>query len=336
MIRTLVCLLTATTVVAAEPAVLVEHRKIWDAAPHNAFTDLVRFGDRWFCVFREGKGHVSPDGALRVIASRDGVKWESAALITSANSDLRDAKIVVTPDNRLMLCGAEALHDKSKKRHQSLVWFSDDGVKWSERHEVGDPNFWLWRVTWNKGVAYTVGYDTNPDRNKRSLRLYSAADGKAFAPVVTDLLMGKAPGENTLRFRADGSAVMLLRRDPYTGNPPIPESAATALWGTSKAPYREWEWKDLGVRIGGPNVIELPDGKWIAVVRLHKPKTRTVVCRLDADAGKLVELLELPSGGDSSYAGMVHHEGLLWISYYSSHEGKTSIYLAKVRFAKEG
>ena len=41
--------------------------------------------------------------------------------------------------------------------------------------------------------------------------------------------------------------------------------------------------------------------------------------------------LELPSGGDCSYPGMVWHEGLLWMSYYSSHEGKTSIYLAKVR-----
>src|SRR5688572_24160679 len=75
----------------------VQVRKIWDQAPHNAFTDLVRFQDRWFCVFREGQGHVSPDGALRVIASADGEKWESAALITSPNSDLRDAKITVTP-----------------------------------------------------------------------------------------------------------------------------------------------------------------------------------------------------------------------------------------------
>jgi hypothetical protein len=24
------------------------------------------------------------------------------------------------------------------------------------------------------------------------------------------------------------------------------------------------------------------------------------------------------------------HDGLLWVSYYSSHEGKTNIYLAKV------
>lgn len=99
-------------------------KKIWDQAPHNAFTDLVRFNDRWFCVFREGQGHVSPDGALRVITSVDGEKWESAALITSSNSDLRDAKITVTPDGQLMLCGAEALHDKSQHTHQSLAWFS--------------------------------------------------------------------------------------------------------------------------------------------------------------------------------------------------------------------
>jgi hypothetical protein len=49
---------------------LVESRRIWDKAPHNAFTDLIRFQDRWYCVFREGKGHVSPDGALRVITRR--------------------------------------------------------------------------------------------------------------------------------------------------------------------------------------------------------------------------------------------------------------------------
>ncbi len=43
------------------------------------------------------------------------------------------------------------------------------------------------------------------------------------------------------------------------------------------------------------------------------------------------EALQLPSGGDTSYAGMAWHDGLLWISYYSSHEGKANIYLAKVK-----
>lgn len=59
---------------------LVSSQRIWNEAPHNAFTDLVRFKDRWYCVFREGKAHVSPDGALRVLTSVDGEKWESAAL----------------------------------------------------------------------------------------------------------------------------------------------------------------------------------------------------------------------------------------------------------------
>lgn len=46
----------------------------------------------------------------------------------------------------------------------------------------------------------------------------------------------------------------------------------------------------------------------------------------------LEPVLELPSGGDCSYPGMVWHDGMLWVSYYSTHEdGKTSIYLAKVR-----
>jgi len=52
---------------------------------------------------------------------------------------------------------------------------------------------------------------------------------------------------------------------------------------------------------------------------------------LTVTTGTLTELLTLPSGGDTSYAVLVFHQGLLWISYYSSHDEKTCIYLAKVR-----
>ena len=46
---------------------------------------------------------------------------------------------------------------------------------------------------------------------------------------------------------------------------------------------------------------------------------------LDLNQPALTESLRLPSGGDSSYADLVWHDQMLWISYYSSHEGKTSI-----------
>jgi hypothetical protein len=42
-------------------------------------------------------------------------------------------------------------------------------------------------------------------------------------------------------------------------------------------------------------------------------------------------VVTLPSGGDTSYPGLAYHAGLLWVSYYSSHEGKAAIYLAKVK-----
>jgi hypothetical protein len=63
---------------------------------------------------------------------------------------------------------------------------------------------------------------------------------------------------------------------------------------------------------------------------LASPRARTSLSWIDPTAGTMTECLELPSGGDTSYAGLVFQGGLLWISYYSSHEGKTCIYLAKV------
>lgn len=302
-------------------AELVEVRKIWDEAPHNAFTDLIRFDGKWFCTFREGKAHVSPDGALRVIESTDGKTWTSAARIESEDSDLRDAKLSITPDGQLMLMGAGALHDRSQKTHQSLAWFSDDGRTWSDAVEIGDPNFWLWRATWHDGKAYGIGYYVA--KQGRAARLYESADGKTYSAIVEALYDAGEPNESSIVFDGD-TAYCLLRRE-----------AGNGLLGTAKPPYREWIWKDLGKRIGGPHIIRLDDGRLLAAVRLYDGKVRTSLCWADPATGAFEEFLTLPSGGDTSYAGLVPHKGLLWVSYYSSHEGKTSIYLAKVRLPEK-
>src|SRR3954468_11809710 len=62
-------LLNATARLFAVTAEVIENRKIWDQGGHNAFTDLVRFKERWWCTFRESDGHVGVDGAIRIITS---------------------------------------------------------------------------------------------------------------------------------------------------------------------------------------------------------------------------------------------------------------------------
>ena len=317
-----VCCLAMVAASAAEPpsAQLVEVTRIWDKAPHNAFTDLVRFQDRWYCVFREGQGHVSPDGALRVITSADGKSWESGALITSEDSDLRDAKIAVTPDGQLMLSGAEAMNQPADYKHQSLTWLSPDGRDWGQGNEVADRDFWLWRTTWHKGTAYGFGYGCGKEEG--SIRLYASTDGKKFDTLVENACDDGYVNETSMVFLEDDTCYCLLRRDGTPGS---------GLLGNAKPPYTRWQWEDLGMKIGGPHMIRLPDGRFVAAVRLYDNKVRTSLCWLDVEKATLNEFLPLPSGGDTSYAGLVWHDNLLWVSYYSSHEGKTSIYLARVK-----
>lgn len=317
-------LVPAAAVIAAAQtppphAEIVSLQRIWDRAEHNAFTDLIRFKDRWYCAFREGARHVSPDGALRIITSADGERWVSSDLLTWPHADARDAKLSVTPDNKLMLSGAAALHQPAAARHQSAVWLTSDGRTWGEGIAVADPDFWLWRVTWHRGTAFGFAYSTTENRQ---VRLYSSRNGIEFKLLADRVVTEGYPNESAIVFLNDESALCLLRRD---GQP------NTALLGSSRPPYRGWTWKDLGVRVGGPAMLQLPDQRLVAGVRLYDDRVRTSLCWVDREEGTITEFQRLPSRGDSSYPGLVWHDGLLWVSYYSSHEGKTSIYLAKVR-----
>jgi len=290
--------------------------KIWDAAPHNAFTDLARWKDRWWCVFREGASHVSPDGAVRLLTSADGATWESAARIEASDADLRDPKITITPKGELMLTAAGAMHTPPPK-HQTFAWFSKDGRNWGKRVEIGEPDYWLWRVTWHEGMAWGVGYPTN---GGEAVRLYRSRDGKKWEVVNRELFSEGFPNESAIAFDGDGSMLILLRRD---------KGLQTAVLGRAKPPYVTWRWNNLGVRLGGPNLVRLPDGRLIAAGRLYDGKTRTSICEVVKDT--LTELTTFPSGGDTSYPGLVFYGGEIWMSYYSTHEGKTAIYLARWR-----
>jgi len=313
---------TMTTTTKPELLRLV---KIWDDGQHNAFTDLKYFRETWYCTFRSGGGHVSCDSSIQVLSSADGERWESIARLTSPHpdlADLRDPKLCVTPDDRLMLTAAAVRHDEVPLTHQTYAWFSEDGASWAEPVAVGEPNFWMWRVTWHEGQAYGAAYHAPVHQREPELRLYRSRDGAAFEVLSPSLLREDRPNESTLLFEGD-AGLCLVRHEG---------GEAHCLLGSAKAPYQDWQWKDLGRHLGGPNMIRLPDGRLLAAGRLTKAESHTVLCLLDTERGALEELLTLPSSGDNSYPGLVWQDGLLWVSYYSAHEGQQAIYVAKVRF----
>lgn len=315
-----------------KPPQLVSARKIWNGAQHNAFTDLIRFKGQWLCTFREADGHVRGNGQIRVVVSPEGEQWVSAALLKEEGVDLRDPKLSITPDNRLMLVmGGSVYQAKKLVERQPRTAFSKDGRAWTSPRRVLEKNDWLWRVTWHQGHAYGVAYTvpTLPPAQETpaewTLKLVESEDGVHFR-LVTRLEVPSRPNEATVRFLGNGDCVALVRREGLG-----PNSDKTASIGVSRAPYQVWQWKPAGLQIGGPNFIVLPDGSMIAGGRQYGAKpgeAKTFIGRMDLES--VTPQLVLPSGGDCSYPGLAWHDGLLWVSYYSSHEGQTSIYLAKV------
>jgi hypothetical protein len=181
---------------------------------------------------------------------------------------------------------------------------------------------WLWRVTWFDGKAYGVSYRSNlakdPADKKWELDLVVSGDGKNFESITLLNLPGR-PNETTLRFQPDGECIAFVRR----------EEANTHAWiGSSPPPYANWTWHDAGVRVGGPEFMRLPDGRLVAGGRHYPGGAQMGIGWMTRE--QYAPQLMLPSGGDCSYPAFVWHDDQLWISYYSSHEGKSSIYLAQV------
>ena len=328
-----------STVLVAQDVEPSEIKKIWDRGGHNAFPDIAYFKDKLYVVFREGDGHIpnkdnTGNGKIRILSSLDGDFWETAAVLELKGIDLRDPKISVTSKNRIMIVMGGSVYDQQElKSISTYVSISDPSAKkFSEPEpieldeQIKSDFDWLWRVTWYEKTGYGVLYQSNVDGEQGKSKAYLVKTSKGMEyELVTELKIEGNPNEATIRFLSGAEMMILVRRGGED---------KMGMIGTSKAPYTDWSWEKLDFQLGGPNFEIIPINKILIGTRVYAEEGPYTALLMGKKGEPFKEVMRLPSGGDTGYPGMFSIAGYVWVSYYSSHEGKASIYSGRIPYSE--
>lgn len=268
---------------------------------------------------------MSFDGKIQVLSSKDGENWQHHSTISWAGADLRDPKLSVNPENELILnlgirwavypAGTARLYSAGFKLNPEVslenpqitscnqIWL---GPFISEK----DYGKWRWATSWQSDFAYSVGYGGGDKHGC----LYRSANGFDWQEWVKPFFPDQKiyTNESSIYF-SDETAYCLVRRDGKGGKP--------ALLGTSFPPYKHWQWQTLPTQLGGPKLIQLSNGEFVAAGRYINYKrwtARTIIYKIDPAKNTMKVWRKLPSGGDCSYPGMVEKDGKLFVSYYTT------------------
>ena len=301
--------------------------KVWQVYAdnqHNAFTSLIRHGRHYYCAFRSGEHHVyGKDGVIKVLRSVDGRRWKEHTTLKMAGLDLRDPKLSVTPDGRIMaLIGGSRYRDKEllgQKTHVSLS--NKRGKKFSNPQPIQLPEDlassfdWLWRVTWQQERGYGVLYQGG----QAQTTLIVTSDGIRYEEI-TKLALDGRPNEATIRFDQDDRMFIMHRRE---------EGDQLGYWGVSHQPFHKWDWKPMQYRLGGPDFCVI-EGKFLAGTRMYQSSGQSVGLLVGDDEGEFEPLYEFPSEGDCSYPSFLVEEDRVLMTYYATKDGSTDIYIAVI------
>ncbi len=306
--------------------------KIWDLARHNAFPDLIRHNNFFYCTFREGDSHVDNlnNGKVRVVRSKNAKNWETVALFEMDGVDVREARLSVTPSGQLMaILAAGVWKDNAYLSLEPYVSFSDKSGKNFGKltNVIVDPSIsrdldWIWRVSWHKDTGYGVLYKVKQGERsgKWTAHLLKTKDGIRYENV-SQFEVGGNPNESSIRFDRNGKMYVMIRRE---------SEDRMGILGHSDYPYTSWNYDKLAWSLGGPNFLFLNDHQLVMGSRYHENSKAYTALFVTDLSGVAEKKILLPSGGDTSYPGMVIFDDKLWVAYYSSHEGKSNIYMAEL------
>lgn len=298
---------------------------IWDKAPHCAFTDLTVYNDKLYCCFREGTAHVPTTknefGGIRVLSSADGgTNWHDCGLITQPDYDLRDPKLTVTPDNRLMLMFGRYLPTPPENPYPwtQVKFISDEEIENSAfnnenlldvniENNENLSNYWLWHTEWIDNESWGIAY-----KGDNLPLLVKSTDGVNYS--LASIL--QAPGNEADIEKLDNGDMLIVMR--------AANSTASAYIGLASAPYTNWHWIEHETWLHSPVITEAEGETFVAC---RAPYGTTLYQYKDS---RLTPIMALENSYDNAYPGLAYLNGNLGISYYSTQTGNAAIYFAKI------
>jgi len=265
----------------------------------------------------------------------DGATWREVNAFGVNTRDVRDPHFLVFDDTLFVYTGAWLVEEpRDLNHHLGYCAWSGDGRTWEGPVFLeGTYGHYIWRAAAHGDTAFLcarrkrefVWTEDSGDADRVcESAMMASADGFVWNPV--GFFQEEFGDETAFLFEEDGSVLALARSG---GNRP-------AQVCRSEPPYVAWRRTDLHRYVGGP-MLEKWGERYLVGGRKSFEGQGAVTALGWLVGDELIDMVELPSGGDTSYPGFLaldRGRGLL--SYYSSHEGSGSgappaaVYLAEI------
>ncbi len=299
--------------------------KTWDIVAdgtHNSNTDLIYWDGHFYLVHQTSRYHLGTERSKLIIRkSTDARSWAKVAEFQASRGELRDPKFAAI-GGRLFLYALGNLQ-WNPEPYTTFYTFSEDGSQWRPLVQA-QPERWLfWRPkTRDSATWYVPAYWHEHGRSV----LLKSNDGIDWS-LVSQIYEGERNDETAMEFLPDGRMIATSRLEgsgSMFGDP-----QGSTLIAVASPPYESWSHtKSRITRLDGPCLLS-HEGRIFAIGR-YQPSRMPVVAEQGSILSRkrtslftvtpegLTRLSDLPSAGDTSYAGVTIIGDALYVCYYTS------------------
>jgi hypothetical protein len=306
-----------------DPEIVLE---TWDAVndgTHNSNTDMT-FWDGWFYLCHQTSPfHLgSRRSRLLLWRSRDGRAWEKVTEFKAERGEYRDPTFGQI-DGKLFVYVLPNLTRMAEPVTTFYSWSEDGGVTWQPFNEVNTPGWLYWRP---KTIDNKTWYVTGYWHEHGKAVLLKSSDGVQWE-IVSQIWEGDHNDETDFEFLPDGRILATGRLE--AGDGLLGDRDACTLLSVASPPYTQWSYaRSYETRFDGPCLFQY-NGRIYGIGRYQASffprlaeqggmfsRKRTSLFAVDEKG--MTRLTDLPSAGDTSYAGIVIQGDDLYASYYTS------------------